>query len=71
MQHQNVTSSDIRSIGYDADSSTLEIQFHSGGLYQYLNVPESEWRALMSAPSHGKYLHAHIKDRYRFHRLRS
>ncbi len=71
MQHQNVTSADICSVGYDVDSSTLEVQFHSGGLYEYFNVPENEWRALMSATSHGKYFHAHIKDRYRTHKVRS
>lgn len=70
MQHKNVSSSDIQSVGYDAASSTLEIKFHSGGLYEYFDVPESMWRALMDAISHGKYFHAHIKERYRFHKMR-
>ena len=65
MQHQLVTSSDIASVGYDLESSTLEVRCHSGGLYEYFNVPESVWRALMGATSHGQYFHAHIKDRYR------
>ena len=70
MQHTNVESSNLRSVGYDTETSTLEIRFHSGGLYEYLNVPESVWRALMGAPSHGKFFHAHIKERYRFRKIR-
>ena len=54
MQRQAVTSSDIRAIGYDEQSLTLEIEFKSGGLYEYANVPEAVYRSLMSASSHGK-----------------
>ena len=57
-----VSSSDIASIGYEGN--TLYISFHSGGTYWYRGVPESVYRALMSAPSHGKYFHAHIKNVY-------
>jgi len=64
MKRQGVSSSNICSIGYDPLSKTLEIEFNSGGIYQYLNVPESEYNALMSASSHGKYFLAYIKDHY-------
>ena len=57
-----VSSSDIASIGYDG--STLHIRFHSGGLYAYYNVPASIYNGLMSAGSHGRYFHAHIRGRY-------
>ena len=61
---QPVSSSDIRAIGYDADTSTLKVAFHSGGVYQYWGVPVSVHRALISASSKGRYLHAYIKNRY-------
>lgn len=70
MEHQNVVSTNIKSVAYEAASSTLQIKFHSGGFYNYFNVPESEWRALMGADSHGKYFNAHIKECYRFHKVR-
>lgn len=38
MIRQPVSSSNIRSIGYDSKSNTLEIEFHSGGVYQYFGV---------------------------------
>ncbi len=62
MKRQNVTSSDIRSIGYE--NGILEIEFNSGGIYQYTGVPLETYKRLMSASSHGTYFHAHIKDKY-------
>jgi len=59
-----VQSSNIRSVGHDANSSTLEIEFNSGSVYQYLNVPESEYKNLMSASSKGRYLNRNIKGSY-------
>lgn len=66
-----VVSSNLKSVGYDANSSTLEIEFHSGGIYRYADVPASEYRALMSADSKGRYFNAHIKGGgYSYRRLR-
>ena len=59
---KSVISSDIASIGYE--NEIMHIRFHSGGLYKYSNVPVSLYNALMSAESHGKYFHAHIRGRY-------
>lgn len=69
MQRTPVTSSDIRSIGYDASTQTLEVEFHSGGMYQYDGVPENEYRNLMAASSHGQYFNAHIKNAYQWHQV--
>lgn len=62
MNRQYVSSSDIRSIGYE--NSTLEIEFYRGGIYKYLNVPLNIYQELMNAGSHGQYFHRHIKNRY-------
>ncbi len=67
MQMVSVSSSNIASIGYE--DNTLYIQFNSGGLYSYCNVPLSVYNSLMSADSKGKYFHAHIKDYYSYKRL--
>ncbi|MBI5841248.1 MAG: KTSC domain-containing protein [Chloroflexi bacterium] len=69
MFRRPVQSSDLRSVGYDPVNSVLEIEFNSGGVYQYFNVPASVYQALMSAASHGTYFHANIKDRYRYSRI--
>jgi len=65
-----VISSNIKSIEYDYNSRILEIEFHSGGLYQYYDVNLVEYTGLIDAPSHGKYFHRHVKDVYRYERIR-
>ena len=55
--------------GADYSAGTLVIAFHSGGVYEYYGVPYSVYAALMSADSHGKYFHAHIKNRFRYRRI--
>lgn len=69
MIRQSVSSSNIQSIGYDLEISVLEIGFHSGGVYQYSNVPEIVYNALMSASSHGRYFHHNIKGVYPYRRV--
>lgn len=64
MKRQQVTSSNIYSVGYDVQSQILEIEFHSGGIYQYFNVPSAIFNNLMSASSHGSYFNRYIKGQY-------
>ena len=66
MKRQSVKSSNISSVGYEEGTQTLEVEFTSGEVYQYFNVPAVEHQALMRASSHGKYLNQKIKDKYRF-----
>jgi hypothetical protein len=61
MNRTPVASSSLKSVGYDATSQTLEMEFHNSGIYQYLRVPQSVYSGLMSASSHGEYFGAHIK----------
>lgn len=61
MERQSVSSSNLASIGYDTTSNTLEIEFNNGSIYQYFDVPEHEYQALMYAESKGRYFDANIK----------
>ena len=61
-----VESSNIKSIGFDEDSSTLEIEFLSGTVYQYFDVPFPVYEGLMEAGSKGQYFAQNIKGQYRF-----
>lgn len=61
MERQYVSSSNIASIGYDADNMVLEVEFLNGSIYQYYDVPQIIYDGLMAADSHGKYLAAYIK----------
>ena len=70
MNRDFVSSTDVASIGYDPVSRTLEVEFRSGGLYDYLDVPENSFHQLMNAPSKGRFLNDHVKPRFRFRKLR-
>lgn len=70
MERRAVRSSNINSIGYDPASQLLEVEFRTGLIYQYHNVPLYLYEGLMEAPSHGRYLSGMIKDRFRFVRVR-
>jgi len=56
-----VQSSNLVSVGYDPTSSTLEIEFHSGRVYQYFAVPLHIYEGLMSSASKGTYFDQYIK----------
>lgn len=64
MEREYVQSSMIRSFGFDSSSSTLEVEFNSGAVWQYFDVPESTYYEMKSAGSSGKFFHANIKGQY-------
>lgn len=60
-----VASSMINSVGYDAETQTLDVEFKDGRVYSYGGVPQSEYDNMMSAQSVGKYFAQNIKNVYR------
>ena len=64
MERQFIKSSMIKSIGYDPNSSTLELEFNSGVVWQYFDFPESLWYEFESSESKGKFFHREIKNQY-------
>lgn len=63
MSREPVDSSVIASMGYAAPRRILEIEFHSGDIYDYFDVPEEEYAAFRSAESKGTYLNQVFKPR--------
>lgn len=61
-----VISSTVRSVGYDQDASVLEIEFHTGSVYQYLGVPEHVFAEFLVAPSKGTYFNENIRSQYAY-----
>lgn len=70
MLREPVSSSNIESIGYDLDSSILEIAFLNSGIYEYYSVPEFIYDGIMSASSKGSYFHQNIKGKYQYKKIR-
>ena len=70
MNRQSVESSNLASIGYDAENEILEVEFKHGGVYQYFDVPEKIYDELMNASSHGQYFDRNIKKAgYEFQKM--
>lgn len=62
-----VKSKVLKSVGFqavNAYSGTLEVEFHSGKVYQYADVPAWRHECLMDAPSKGTYFTQCIRDVY-------
>lgn len=64
MQRQIVSSSNLKSVGYDPISQILEVEFLDRSVYQYSGVPSSVYSGLMSASSKGSYLSQKVKGVY-------
>lgn len=64
-----VNSSNVAAVGYDVESSTLQVEFNNGTAYQYFDVPEDLFEGLRDAVSVGGYLAAHIKGAYRYSKV--
>lgn len=67
MNMMPVSSSNLAAVGYDGRN--LYVEFHSGWLYEYANVPRNVYESLLSADSKGKFLHYYIKGNYSYRRL--
>ena len=64
MRRRSVSSSSVASVGYDPETRTMEIEFHSGSVYEYQEVPPEVFQALMEAPSKGRFFANEIRGQY-------
>jgi KTSC domain len=63
MKRTPVDSTNLKSVGYDADSKTLEVEFDQGRVYRYFGVSVALHEQLMKATeSHGKFFNKYIKN---------
>ncbi len=70
MERAKVSSSQIRSVGYDARNQTLEVELSGGAVYQYDRVPADVHRRLVGATSLFSFFQDHIEDTYTQRRVR-
>ena len=66
MKLETVTSDVIHAIGYDEETSVLEIIFNSGAIYQYRGVPRQVFDEFMHAESKGNFFQNNIRDEFEF-----
>jgi hypothetical protein len=67
MDRMQVESEPVASVGFD--DGTLEIEFTSGRIYQYFDVPAQMYEHLLSAESVGGYFNANIRGHFRYARV--
>jgi hypothetical protein len=60
----------IANMQYDPASATLRVEFVSGLVYLYKEVPEAVFLAMKTSGAKGIYLNRHIKGRYRYERIK-
>lgn len=64
MTRQLITSTGLKSVGYDAVAHVLEVELQSGPVSRYFDVPPSVYEALMSAPSKTQYFNDSVAGKY-------
>jgi hypothetical protein len=69
MDREKVESSAIRSVGYEPRRQLLEVEFHSGRVYRYHDVPPATHRRLLAAESKGRFFNFEVKPGYRCERV--
>jgi hypothetical protein len=62
-------SKQVRSYGYDKAAQVLEIEFSSGGIYDYAGVPESIYLEFIKAESLGSFIANRIRGAFEYTRL--
>ena len=59
-----VSSSWLARVAYDAERAVLQLELHSGAVYQYFHVPLQTYQDLLQADSCGVYFNHHIRGPY-------
>jgi hypothetical protein len=70
MERKRLNASSIRSVGYDAATQTLEVEFSSGSIVQYSGVSPEVHRRFMSSPSPGSFYQDQIDENFPARRVR-
>lgn len=60
----------IKSIAYEPDTQTLEIEFRTGQVYAYARVPVETVDRLLAAESPGAFFNREIRNRFEFRKRR-
>ena len=65
LDHRQVDSSHVKSVGYDADQHHLQVQFRDGSSYDYPGVPQMVYDQFVNAKSKGAFVREVLRTRFR------
>ena len=66
MERVPLQSHAVASAGYDTETRTLEIEFSSGRVYQFSEVPATVYEWLLRVPNKGVYVTRNITGHYAY-----
>lgn len=66
-----IISRSLASVSFKKESRTLEVEFRSGAVYRYRDVPETAYRELLRAESKGRFFTQRIRGKFPFERVRT
>ena len=69
IQPRPVLSSNIATVGHDANRNILEVEFQDGSVYRYYEVPRDVYLDMVNDFSAGSFLARHIKGHYRTQKM--
>ncbi|MCU7372811.1 KTSC domain-containing protein [Paucibacter sp. O1-1] len=61
---QPVVSGNLKAVGYDAATQTLDVQFSSGRVYRYSGVPAKAHEELIAAESIGSHFARNVRNKF-------
>jgi hypothetical protein len=61
VHREALDSSSLRRVGYAPDRRQLEVEFESGALYRYYDVPAEVYAGLLAAESKGRWFNQCFK----------
>ena len=62
MNRDPVTSTSLKSIGYDPNNNVLEVEFIKGSVYEYSGVSQDTYDSIMTADSIGSAFSKLVKS---------
>ncbi len=63
IRRQTIESRAIAAVGYSKRLQALEIEFHNGAIYRYLDVPRELFRDLLAAESKARFYDRNIRGK--------
>ena len=69
MERKRVNSSKLRSVGYDEQTRTLEVEMSNGQVFQYVGVFPEVHRRFMAAPNPTSFFDDKIDEEYTGRRI--
>jgi len=70
MERIRVESVNIKSVGYDLETKSLEVEFYKGGIYVYFDVPYKLYESSVDTDSVGRFFRANIRGKFKFEKVK-